>query len=168
MTQDLPKVFITTLASILPPDGYTLDPAECGAYGFDNSPHLAQPQAVAFPRTHQQIEQLIQLCNVHSVAITPRGRGTGTTGATVPIHGGLVLSLENMNAIVRMDPENRMMIVQPGVTNEQVQLRAAEHGFFCRPIQPAQLTAVLVAIWPIIQRAPEQLSMGLRVRTHSD
>lgn len=133
MTHGLPKAFISTLTSILPPDSYTLDPAECGAYGFDNSPHLAQPQAVAFPRTHQQIEHLILLCNEHRIAITPRGRGTGTTGATVPIHGGLVLSLENMNAIVRMDPENRMMIVQPGVTNEQVQLRAAEHGFFWPP-----------------------------------
>jgi len=133
MTQDLPKAFIATLASILPPDSYTLDPAECGAYGFDNSPHIAQPLAVAFPGTHQQIEQLILLCNEHKLPLTPRGRGTGTTGATVPIYGGMVLSLENMNTIVRMDPDNRMMIVQPGVTNEQVQLRAAEHGFFWPP-----------------------------------
>ncbi|HED16444.1 MAG TPA: FAD-binding protein [Gammaproteobacteria bacterium] len=131
--QDLPKEFISTLASILPADSFTLDPAECGAYGFDNSPHLAQPQAVAFPHTHQQVEQLVLLCNTHRVAITPRGRGTGTTGATVPIHAGLVLSFENMNTILRMDPENRMIIVQPGVTNEQVQLRAAEHGFFWPP-----------------------------------
>jgi len=133
MTPDLPKAFIAALASILPPDNYTLDPAECGAYGFDNSPHLAQPHVVAFPQSHQQIEQLVLLCNEHGIALTPRGRGTGTTGAAVPIHGGLVLSLENMNSIVRMDPENRMMIVQPGVTNEQVQIRAAEHGFFWPP-----------------------------------
>ncbi len=133
MIPDLPKEFTAALTGILPPDSYTLDPAECGAYGFDNSPHLAQPQVVAFPRSHLQIEQLILLCNEYSIAITPRGRGTGTTGATVPTHGGLVLSLENMNAILRMDPENRMMIVQPGVTNEQVQLRAAEHGFFWPP-----------------------------------
>jgi len=133
MIPDLPKAFIAKLSSILPPDHYTLDPAECGAYGFDNSPHLAQPQAVAFPRSHQQTEQLVLLCNEYEISLTPRGRGTGTTGATVPIRGGLVLSLEHMNAIVRMDPANRMMIVQPGVTNEEVQLRAAEHGFFWPP-----------------------------------
>ncbi len=133
MNNGLPRAFTDALQQLLPEEAYTLDPAECGTYGFDNSQHLAQPQVVAFPHSHQQTEQLIRLCNEHRVAVTPRGRGTGTTGATVPIHGGLVLSLENMNAIVRMDPDNRMMIVQPGVTNDQVQTRSAEHDFFWPP-----------------------------------
>ncbi|MCW8887519.1 MAG: FAD-binding protein, partial [Gammaproteobacteria bacterium] len=62
-----------------------------------------------------------------------RGRGTGTTGAAVPEVGGVVLSLEQMDQIIRVDPANRVIMVEPGVTNQAVQDAAAEHGFFWPP-----------------------------------
>lgn len=107
--------------------------ADCWPYGYDNSRRHAPPEAVAFPDTAAQIQQLVSICNANAVPVVARGRGTGTTGATVPTRGGLVLSLERMDRIVKIDPANRVMVVEPGVTNQAVQDAAAEHGFFWAP-----------------------------------
>ncbi|MCP4044140.1 MAG: FAD-binding protein, partial [Gammaproteobacteria bacterium] len=80
-----------------------------------------------------QILEIVRLCNQHRVPLVPRGRGTGTTGATVPLRGGLVLSLERMTRIIKADPDNRVMVVEPGVTNQAIQDSAAELGFFWPP-----------------------------------
>ncbi len=109
------------------------EPADCWPYGYDNSRRQALPDAVVLATRHEQIKALVELCYQHRIPLTARGRGTGTTGATVPIYGGIVLSLERMNRIVKMDPANRVMVVEPGVTNQQVQDLAHEHGFFWSP-----------------------------------
>ncbi|MDH5444876.1 MAG: FAD-binding protein [Gammaproteobacteria bacterium] len=109
------------------------DESERWAYGYDNSKKQALPDAVAFAQTHEQIKSIVDLCNQYRIPLTTRGRGTGTTGATVPTHGGLVLSLEKMNRITTMDTANRYMVVEPGVLNQQVQDEAAKSGFFWAP-----------------------------------
>lgn len=110
-----------------------MDKTLCWSYGYDNSRLHAAPEAVVFARDHQQIEQLVKLCRTHHVPITCRGAGTGTTGATVPDKGGIILSFERMNQILKVDPDNRLIIAQPGVTNQAIQDAAAEHGFFWPP-----------------------------------
>ncbi len=109
------------------------DPADCWSYGYDNSRRQALPQAVVFATCHKQVQDLVQLCNRESIPLIARGRGTGTTGATVPDHGGIVLSLERMSKILEIDPANRLARVEPGVTNQTLQLALAEHGFFWPP-----------------------------------
>lgn len=121
------------LAEISGPANLLTDAADCWPYGYDNSRHHALPEAVVFATDHEQVRRVIQFCNRHSVPITARGRGTGTTGATVPIHGGLVLSLERMDRILQIDPANRVLRAEPGVTNQSVQKAAAAHGFFWPP-----------------------------------
>lgn len=109
------------------------DPADCLVYGYDNSRRQALPQGVVFPTSHTQIQQVVQLCNTYQVPLTARGRGTGTTGATVPIAGGLVLSTEKMNHILRIETGDRYLVTEPGVTNQAVQDYAGEQGFFWPP-----------------------------------
>ena len=65
--------------------------------------------------------------------IISRGAGTGTTGATVPVTGGIILSFERMNRIIEVDPANRFIITQPGATNQSIQEAASEYGFFWAP-----------------------------------
>jgi len=108
-------------------------PADCWPYGYDNSRRHALPHAVVFATTHDQIMQIVQLCNVHQINLIARGKGTGTTGATVPDRGGIVLSLERMNRIVEIDPANRIARVEPGVTNLELQQALKLHGFFWPP-----------------------------------
>ncbi|MEJ2141751.1 MAG: FAD-linked oxidase C-terminal domain-containing protein [Gammaproteobacteria bacterium] len=114
-------------------DQLLTDPNECWPYGYDNSRRHATPQAVIFPNNHDEVAILVKLCNEHNIALTARGRGTGTTGATVPLQAGVVLSTEKMNKILKVDQANRYMIVEPGVTNQQVQDVAKQYGFFWPP-----------------------------------
>lgn len=107
--------------------------ADCWSYGYDNSRQHAIPAAVCFPSTHEQIEQTVLLCNQHHVPLITRGKGTGTTGATVPADGGIVMSTERLRQRLEIDPDNRLAIVSPGFTNQELQQAAAEHGFFWPP-----------------------------------
>lgn len=125
--------FLSRLTSLLPPGALLTDPAECYAYGYDNSRKVFPPDAVALPVEAAQVQALVALCNECQVPLTPRGRGTGTAGGSLPERGGVVLSLERMRRILAVDPANRVMVVEPGVLNQEVQDAARGHGFFWPP-----------------------------------
>ncbi len=125
--------FILALAHILPSDRLFTDPVDCYAYAYDNSRIFHAPIAVAFPLNAEEVQAVIILCNLHKVPVVPRGRGTGTAGGSVPEAGGVALSLERMNNIISVDPDNRMAIVQPGVLNQELQDAIKGVGFFWPP-----------------------------------
>jgi len=108
-------------------------PEDCWAYGYDNSRQHALPEAVAFARDHDQVARIVECCHRDRLSLVVRGRGTGTTGATVPVTGGLVLSMERMERILELDPANRIARVETGAINQAVQDEAARHGFFWPP-----------------------------------
>ncbi|HET8941335.1 MAG TPA: FAD-linked oxidase C-terminal domain-containing protein [Rudaea sp.] len=116
-----------------PGAAFTMDAAECLAYGYDNSRRQAQPDAVVFPTTHEQVVALVQACRTAKTALTVRGRGTNTTGATVPVAGGVVASFERMNRILSINANDRYAVVEPGVLNGDLQTALAEYGFFWPP-----------------------------------
>lgn len=121
------------LASIVGHQRLLTVPADCWSYGYDNSRRHHLPEAVVFAITTAEVSAIVRLCYQQHIPLVCRGRGTGTTGATVPSSGGIVLSLERMNVLRRVDPDNRLMIVEPGVTNQQVQDAAFPFGFFWPP-----------------------------------
>jgi D-lactate dehydrogenase (quinone) len=110
-----------------------IDPAECLMYSYDNSRQQAMPQAVALVETTEQVQALVRICHEHRIALTARGRGTNTTGAALPINGGIVVSFERMNRIVDIRPGDRVAIVQPGVLNGDLQLALKSLGLFWPP-----------------------------------
>lgn len=124
---------VRRLESILGADGLLTDPGDCWPYGYDNSRRQAMPQAVAFPTRHDQVQALVQLCNRERIVMTPRGTGTGTTGATVPDQGGIVISLERMSRLLEIDSANRFARVEPGISNGELQRHLGEEGFFWPP-----------------------------------
>lgn len=109
------------------------DPADRIAYGYDNSMRQAMPCAVVLPESHDQVVAILQVCNQYRNPVIARGQGTGTTGATVPLDQALVMSLQHMNRLIEVDPANRLLVTEPGTTNQSVQDAAAEHGFFWPP-----------------------------------
>ena len=129
----LPDDFLNSLKLSLPTERLLLDVAQCWTYGFDNSRKHASPQAVVLPVSHDEVVAIAKLCNQYKIPLVLRGRGTGTTGGSVPVQGGLVMSMEQMNRIIEVDKENRLMRVEPGVTNQAVQDIAARNGFFWAP-----------------------------------
>ena len=77
--------------------------------------------------TRAQVLAIVRACRAHRVPLIARGRGTNTTGASVPVAGGVVLSFERMNRILDIRPGDRAAVVEPGLLNGDLQraLRAA-------------------------------------------
>jgi D-lactate dehydrogenase len=109
------------------------DAASCAAYGQDNSRRHAQPLAVLQPATVAEVQQVVRIAAEAGVPLTARGRGTGTTGAAVPIAGGLVLSFERMDRLLAIEPADRYAVVEPGLLNGALQVEAGRHGLFWAP-----------------------------------
>jgi D-lactate dehydrogenase len=124
---------LARLEEIAGRDNVRTDPADRWAYGYDNSRRQAQPDAVVFATTTLQVRQLMRACFEAGVPVVTRGRGTGTAGGSVPLNGGVVLTLERMDRILETDPANRLMRVEAGVVNQAVQDEAGKHGFFWPP-----------------------------------
>lgn len=125
--------FLTRLARIVGHADLRTDPADCWPYSYDNSRRQALPQAVAYATSHEEVRDIVRLCNEFSVPIVARGLGSSTTGSAVPVAGGLVLALERMNRVLRFSPEDRLMVVETGITNTTAQAEAAKAGFFWGP-----------------------------------
>lgn len=121
------------LLRLLPADRVTTDPVDCYAYSYDNSRNFRPPQAVVFPLSTEEVQAVLQLCNRLRIPVVPRGRGTGTAGGSVPEQGGVALSLERMQRILKLDPDNRMAIIEPGVLNQELQDALRPLGFFWPP-----------------------------------
>ena len=124
---------ITALQSQFPPERLFTDPVDCYAYAYDNSRNFRPPLAVVFPLNAEEVQAVVKLCHEHKVPLVPRGRGTGTAGGSVPEQGGIALSLERMNRVISLDPDNRMAIVEPGVLNQELQDALKPKGFFWPP-----------------------------------
>jgi D-lactate dehydrogenase (quinone) len=133
MRRPLTDAVVEVLRGTFAGDALTFDAAERLAYGYDNSRRHAQPDAVVFPHEHGQVAALVRVCRDAGVPIVARGRGTNTTGATVPVDGGIVVSFERMTRIVRIDPANRLAVVEPGVLNGDLQSALRPHGMFWAP-----------------------------------
>jgi D-lactate dehydrogenase (quinone) len=129
----LPATLLAQLSEIFPADALANGEAERIAYSYDNSRLHALPDAVVFPTEHAQVEALVQACRSHNIPVIARGRGSNTTGATVPVDGGVVVSFERMNRILCIDPDNRLAVVEPGVLNGDLQQALLAHGFFWPP-----------------------------------
>lgn len=125
--------FLAKLSQQFPKDRVYTDPVDCYAYAYDNSRNFHSPIAVVFPTTAEEVQAVIKLCNTHKIPVVPRGRGTGTAGGSVPEAGGVALSLERMNKIISVDPDNRMAIIEPGVLNQELQDVIKKVGFFWPP-----------------------------------
>ncbi|TCT20685.1 FAD-binding oxidoreductase [Thiobaca trueperi] len=140
---ELSAGFRATLARIAGDGCLLTDPADCWPYGYDNSRRHARPQAVVFATNEAQLAALVRLCCESDVPLIARGRGTGTTGATVPDRGGIVLSFERMDQILRIAPGDRLAVVQPGVLNAQLQQAAGAAGFFWPPDPTSAATCTI-------------------------
>lgn len=128
----LPDALAAELAALLG-DGWRTDDAAREAQAGDDSRRHALPDAVALPRTREQVVALVRACRTHEVPIIARGAGTGTTGAAVPTQGGIAVSFARMNRILDLRAADRCAVVEPGVLNGELQTALQPHGLFWPP-----------------------------------
>ena len=107
-------------------------------YEQDGSIFQVMPEIVALPSNVEQVSAVVKLAKQANVPIVPRGSGTGLAGGAVPAEGGIVLSLARLNRILKIDLENRIAVVEPGVINVDVTKAVAKDGLFYAPDPSSQ------------------------------
>jgi glycolate oxidase len=101
-----------------------------------------QPGAVVRPTEAAQVEATIRIAVEHSVPVTARGAGTGLSGASIPVPGGIVISFERMAALVELDTKAHIAVVQAGLTLAELDQASAQHGLVY-PVFPGTNAATL-------------------------
>jgi glycolate oxidase len=107
-------------------------------YEQDGSIFQVIPEIVVLPANVEQVSAVVKTAQRAGVPIVPRGSGTGLAGGAVPAEGGIVLSLARLDRILRIDLENRIAVVEPGVINVDVTKAVAQNGLFYAPDPSSQ------------------------------
>lgn len=103
-------------------------------YSMDETVDAAfAPDVVLKPVTAQQISTILNYCNQQLIPVSPRAAGTGLSANSLPIHGGVSLSIERMNRILEIDERNLQVTTEPGVITEFLQNSVKEKGLFYPP-----------------------------------
>ncbi|MDQ6778153.1 MAG: FAD-binding protein, partial [Actinomycetota bacterium] len=89
--------------------------------------------AIALPRSAEEVARVVRWCYEHDVPIIPRGGGTGFAGGAVPLDGGVVISLERLREVRQFDPELWRIRLDAGVTTAELRRRARENGLYFPP-----------------------------------
>ena len=93
-----------------------ITPEERWGYAYDATDRAQMPDLVVFPGgSAGEIAAIVRLANEHRFPVVPRGAGTGRSGGSVPIEGGVVLVLTRLNRILEISPHDRVAVVEPGV-----------------------------------------------------
>jgi len=126
--------FISELKKVLSEQLIILDKEAVKPYASDETERLVYiPEVVVKPETTEQISSILKLCNEFKIPVTPRAAGTGLSGGALPIHGGVLLSMEKFNKIIEIDERNLQATIEPGVINQVFQETVAAKGLFYPP-----------------------------------
>ncbi|HXW00754.1 MAG TPA: FAD-binding protein, partial [Anaerolineae bacterium] len=131
--------FLAALAEIYPPSRILAQPAELAPYESDAlTAFRTKPRAVVLPESAAEVIETVKLCHRAGVPFVARGSGTSLSGGSLPIHDGLVIGLNRLNRILRLDPQERLAVVEPGVINLDVSKAAAPYGLYYAPDPSSQ------------------------------
>lgn len=125
---------VASLAAQLDDGVVVTDPDILASYRQDRAmdPNAGTPLAVVRPKTTEEVQTVLRWATAHRIAVVPRGAGTGLSGGSTAVDGGIVLSTEKMRAIT-VDSSTRTATVQPGLLNAEVKRAVAEHGLWYPP-----------------------------------
>lgn len=128
-----PARLLAQLKRSLPAGEISLDPIVLAQYAGDKwfASHL--PDALALPRNTESVSAVLRFANRHRIPVTPRGAGYGYVGGCVPLHGGIVLSLERMNRIKEINGADFIAVVQAGVVTARLQDAVEQQGLYYPP-----------------------------------
>ena len=119
------------LVEIVGDDWLKTDPADLETYGKDwTKAYPANPIAIVLPKDTDEVVALVQLANLHEVALVPSGGRTGLSGGAVAANGELVVAFDRMNKILEFNPADRQVVCEPGVVTQQLQQFAEQEGLF--------------------------------------
>jgi glycolate oxidase len=125
---------VSELSAHFPPEAIITQAEDLFAYSYDGTPILQQlPKAVVLVTSREEVATLLRLASKHGTPVVSRGSGTGLSGGSVPVEGSIVLCTARMNHILELDTDNLTIMVEPGVINNEVALKADSVGLFYPP-----------------------------------
>ena len=124
---------LQALTTIVGPDNVASSMTDRILHSFDATQQQFLPDVVVHAETTQQVSRIVRLANSERIPILPRGAGSGFTGGSLPIRGGIVLVLTKMNRILSIDTENLIAVVEPGVITGTLQRAVEQLGLFYPP-----------------------------------
>jgi glycolate oxidase len=126
---------VDELTNVLGAAKVAVDTTTLAVYAVDQGPVLDYqlPQAVVCAESVADVQATVSACAAHGVAVVARGAGTGVSGGAHASEGCVVLSLERMNRILDLDPDDETAVVEPGVINADLNAAAAVHGLMYAP-----------------------------------
>ena len=127
------------LMALLPAGRVLEAPAQLAAYESDGLTAFHQrPLAVVVPETQEEVVAAVRFCRDEKIPFVARGSGTSLSGGSLPVAGGIVITLNRLNKIVRLDPAQRIAVVEPGVINLAVTAVAQPYGLHFAPDPSSQ------------------------------
>lgn len=129
----IPATTLSQMRKMIDPSRIKTDPVSLAAHSFDGYVVEGLPEAVVFPTTTEEVAKLLVIASSKKIPVTARGAGTNLSGGAIPLKGGIVLCLAQMNKIVEISPADRYAIVQPGVVNADLQQALSPLNFFFPP-----------------------------------
>ena len=130
---------MTALAAIYPPDRLLTRTSALASYESDAlTAFRTRPLAVVLAETRQEVIDTVRLCHAAGVPFVARGSGTSLSGGSVPLDDGIVIALNRLNHIVRLDPVDRIAVVEPGVINLDISAAAEPFGLYYAPDPSSQ------------------------------
>ena len=130
----LTSSLVDELRSIVGAPYLFMDEETLDYYAHDETENLHfMPEVVVKPATPDEISAIMKLCNTHKIPVTPRGAGTGLSGGALALKGGIVLSTERLNKILKIDQRNLQVITEPGVITEVLMNEVKAVGLFYPP-----------------------------------
>ena len=127
------------LGHIVPAPRILTGAADRAAYDSDaQTAFRCRAAAVIIPQTTDELVAVVRWCHAEAVSFVVRGSGTGLSAGATPIADGVVIVTTSLNRIHRIDPVQRIAVVETGVVNADVSQAAAEHGLFFAPDPSSQ------------------------------
>jgi glycolate oxidase len=134
-----PHPLIPALSAIYPSARLLTRPAQLLAYESDAlTAFHVRPAAVVLPERADEVVETVRLCHRFDVPFVARGSGTSLSGGSLPVSGGIVIALNRLNHVLRLDPDERLAVVEPGVVNLDVSKAAAPFGLYYAPDPSSQ------------------------------
>ncbi|MHB1697679.1 MAG: FAD-binding oxidoreductase [bacterium] len=124
---------IYDLEKLLGKERVLTETEELLCYSYDATAKEFMPDAVVFPLNAQEILKIVKLCLKYDTPVVGRGSGSGFSGGSLPLKGGVVVSFTKMNQILELDEENMFVTVEPGVINADLKSYLEAKGYFYPP-----------------------------------
>lgn len=103
-------------------------------YGSDHTEDFVFPPAIVLkPSTTEEVSQIMRFCHEQSIPVSPAGARTGLSGGALATHGGVLISMERFNKILKIDELNHQVVTEPGVITQVLQEAVKEKGLFYPP-----------------------------------